>query len=639
MGLLINLDNGGTFTDAFVTDGKATVHAKSPTTPHDLTICFVDVLRRASSEFYGEENLERLIREADHLRYSTTSGTNAVVEGKGPPIGLVVDKGCEKQLYGDAGAWAETVPLWKAMSPVPPEGLAVSEAKQVDEAELMALVNRLLGAGVHRIVFCLTDREAEQSAKTLLLRKFPRHLLGAVPVLFSFELSGDRNDARRLSTCLLNAFLHPTMERFLYGAEEVARRHHMRNPLLIFRNDGASARVAKTIALKTYSSGPAGGLAGAAAYAQHYGAPAAISTDIGGTTTDYTVIHEGAARALAYGVAGELPFSFEMGEVESIGAGGSSVLRVSDGVITVGPDSVGAAPGPAAFGRGGTNATLTDVLAYAGVLDPENYLGGSLKLDLDRAEAAIETELAKPLGVSVEEAAIRALDAFDTKVADRARVLLEARQIDPAITTLLAFGGAGPMTACAEAEKAGIGRVIVPALSSVFSAFGIGFSDLGHTYDLEADDVARDGLEAAKAAMALRAERDMFGEGVAPDAAEYQFKSWSADGAYAALKPLNGAVADGGRLRLDARHALPKPELAENGDVAAKPVPPAGKAEIKLGPRYGEHTPIVDAGTLQPGHSAEGPLLIRSGYLTCLVPTGWVLSVSSNHDLILEAQS
>lgn len=639
MGLLINVDNGGTFTDACISDGERIVNAKAATTPHDLTVCFVEALTRAAEAFYGDDDLGRLIQETDHLRYSTTAGTNAVVEEKGLPIGVLAASGEHENLYG-YGERLRGSSLWQAMVPTAPIELSIA-GNDSDQETVTEAVNELLTRGVSRIVICLATAEDERRVKAIIFDRFPRHLLGAVPVLFSYELSTDRDHGRRLSTAVLNAFLHPVMEDFLYGAEDVARRHHMENPLLIFRNDGASARVAKTTALKTFSSGPAGGLVGAAQYAAHYGAPAVVSFDIGGTTTDFAAIVDGQARTMAYGKAGGLPFSFEMGELDSIGAGGSSVLRVKDGEVAVGPQSVGAAPGPACFSRGGTEATITDVLLLGGVLDRENFLGGTINLDDERARQAIETNIAGPLGVSLDEALVVCLDAYERKVADKARAMLEEHGLDPKEALLLAFGGGGPMNACGVADKAGVKRLIVPHLSAVFSAYGIGFSDLGQEYFLEAEDIEEIGLEAAKEKLLERARRDMFGEGVDPDDATYEFTLRAEDGGYARSAPLNGAgPAPGERLRLAATYSLPKFALAEIGEGRTRDAEPQGRSELRLGKAYGDGAavPVFDAEALRPGDGAEGPALIRGGYLTCLVSDGWSFHVSANKDLILEAK-
>ena len=300
-----------------------------------------------------------------------------------------------------------------------------------------------------------------------------------MPLLFSWELVADPDDVRRTWSSLLNAFLHPAMELFLFNADKRLRDARARQPLRIFRNDGGSSRVSKSAALKTYSSGPRGGLEGTRALAHHYGLRHVVMVDVGGTTTDIGVVTDGAIRVDRRGLIDQAPSSLELAAITSYGIGGSSVFRVAGGQIRVGPDSVGAAPGPACFGLGGDEATITDVLLLTGLLDPATYLEGTLALHPDRSARAIERKIAEPLGISVDEALRRMQDAHAGAIAEA----LAATTAVAEDTVIAAFGGAGPMTVCAAARKAGARHVLVPRMAAVFSAFGIGFSDLSQRYE------------------------------------------------------------------------------------------------------------------------------------------------------------
>jgi len=173
MGLLVNIDNGGSFTDAFATDGERVAHIKSPTTPHDLSQCFVDSLNKLSLELYGEEDLACLLGETDHLRYSTTSGTNAVVEHKGSPVGVMLAAGEEQALYGAANTLGQTG-LWQAMVPIAPVTLNVSQSG-LDESELMRGFTTLITNGISRVVVALPTIEQEMLVKDAVLERYPRH--------------------------------------------------------------------------------------------------------------------------------------------------------------------------------------------------------------------------------------------------------------------------------------------------------------------------------------------------------------------------------------------------------------------------------------------------------------------------------
>ena len=242
--------------------------------------------------------------------------------------------------------------------------------------------------------------------------------------------------------------------------------------------------------------------------------------DVGGTTTDIGVVTEGAVRVDRRGFVDVAPTSFELAEITSHGVGGSSVIRLVDGEIEVGPESVGAAPGPACFGLGGVDATITDVYLLMGILDPSTYLGGTLKLDAGRSAKIVTDNLAAPLGVSLDEALARMEDAYLERVAEAIR---SEATVAPD-TVIAAFGGAGPMTVCGAATRAGIRQVIVPRTAAVFSAFGIGFSDVSQHYEhpLPATDAATVAEIAGR--LRERARRDMFAEGVELDDCEASFR-------------------------------------------------------------------------------------------------------------------
>lgn len=642
MGILVNIDNGGTFTDVCISAGDRVVHAKAPTTPHDLTQCFLEVLRRGSRELYGEDDVARLIREADCLRYSTTSGTNAVVERKGQPVAILVDAGEEARVYGAVARLADN-DLWRAMVPQQPAGIKVAADGAIDANELTAIINRLLAEGALRLVVALSSKQAEQNIKAALLDRYPRHLLGAIPFLISSELADDADLARRTVTAVVNSYLHAGMEHFLYGAENICKEQHLKRPLLIYRNDGDSARVAKTTAIKTWGSGPRGGVEGTLAYARHYALGAVVGMDVGGTTTDISVVTERAVSLMAYGEIEGAATSFALPTIHSFGVGGSSVIRVVDGAICIGPDSVGAAPGPACFGRGGTAATLTDALLVAGVLDAEKYLGGELKLDRARAEQALASNVAAALGVDVAHAAAAIIAAFQSNIGQHVGAALAHSGCTPATTTLLAYGGGGPMIAPGIAAAAGIRRVLVPRLSSVFSAFGIGFSHLAHEYQVPLHDGGGE-LAGLSGELRRRAERDMYGEGVEPAACRYDLSLWAAAGAVAVERPVNGVLPKLGpgetdpRLTLRAVFELPALVLKPDTVAQYRAARAAGEVAINLDGSGARQMALFDDAMLTPGDELSGPALVRGSYLTCLLAPDWRLRVVSNGDLFIEGK-
>ncbi len=633
MNHLINIDNGGTLTDICVWDGEGFSFTKTLTTPFDLSQCLFDGIEKASANLYGDKDLVRLLHRTQHIRYSTTQGTNALVERKGPALGLVVEghgivedlcSGPEAQtLFDDViGARVAEVDL-----DIDPEEL---------EFDLVQKVNQLTTDGAARIVVVGDSPESETTLRKILLRKFPRHLLGSVPVLYSWELVNDRDRGRRTWSGILNSFLHPVMERFLYQTQHRLREHKVTNPLLVYRNDGASSRVSKAVALKTYSSGPRGGLEGTQALAASYGLDHVLMMDVGGTTTDIGVVaHQMIATDRRGSVKG-VPISFPMSDVQSAGVGGSSVIGVDGDRITVGPRSVGAAPGPASFGLGGKEATITDVNLLLGVLDPATYLDGQLHLDADRARAAVAETVATPLGIPVEEALVRMEAAYFAAIAGSFTDLVQED------TTLAAFGGAGPMTACGAARLAGVHRVLVPRLAAVFSAFGISFSDVGKTYEI---GLAKRGTEAAAQAydeILARAERDMFQEGydLGVCTAEWLLVVEAEVGGTVQTLPYRlGDIVETGvglvSLRLVVAAALPQPTLAHDADVTPRPAVSHGTRDVRSTARHVDECSVFQLDDQEPGASAAGPAIVEGPFFTARVPSGWRFEVTSNADLIL----
>jgi N-methylhydantoinase A len=634
MNHLINIDNGGTLTDICVWDGEGFSFTKTLTTPFDLSQCLFDGIEKASANLYGEADLVRLLHDTQHIRYSTTQGTNALVERKGPAVGLVVE---------DAAVVDElrTSPQARTLlDDLVGSRVAVVDRSQDAEAlafELVQQVNRLTTDGAARIVVVGETPESEQQLRSILLRKFPRHLLGSVPLLYSWELVGDRDRGRRTWSSILNSFLHPVMERFLYQAQHRLREHKVTNPLLVYRNDGASSRVSKAVALKTYSSGPRGGLEGTHALAESYGLSHVLMMDVGGTTTDVGSVARGDISTNRRGGVAGVPISFPMSNVQSAGVGGSSVIGVEGARIVVGPRSVGAAPGPACFGLGGKEATITDVNLLLGVLDPSTYLDGQLRLDADRARAVISETVAGPLGISIEEALIQMEAAYFEAIARSFANLVEDD------STLAAFGGAGPMSACGAASLAGVSRVLIPRMAAVFSAFGISFSDVGKSYEVGVPQPTAESAAGTYDEMLVRAERDMFQEGY--DLSECTV-SWllaveTYDGEAVELRAYQrGDSIDVGdhrvSLRLDVAASLPHPVLASDTEVSPSAAVFDGTTrDVRASAEHVDQVGVYTLDDQQPGAGAAGPAIVEGPFFTARVPAGWRFDVTSNGDLIL----
>jgi N-methylhydantoinase A len=633
----IGVDTGGTFTDAFVADddgGRWT--AKVPTTPHDLTVCFSDAIQ-ASAEAVGLARYD-LLRRTSVIRFSSTIATNTALTRSGPKLGLLVT----------AGTAVET----RLLQFIEPDMVTgITEALSPDGEvlagpapdEVIAAVRDLLERGARLLVVCLRHSAVNPANEAAVARiidaSYPRHYLGAVPTLLSTDVSVVADDADRMAAAVVNGYLHRRLATSLYKAEDELRAGGLARPLLIVTADGSVARVAKTRALATYQSGPAAGVHGAALLARTYALGAALTADVGGTSTDFGLVVAGQPVRRARVDVGGLDIAQPSVELHSIALGGGSVVAVRDGAISIGPDSAGAAPGPACFGLGGSDPTPTDAWLVLGYLDAANYLGGRRRLFPDLAADALARVVGAPLGLSAEEAALAVAEATVRAAADGVREMLARPAVQAALgpvpaagLALISYGGGGGCLLPAVAAQAGLGPVYLPVLSAVFSAFGVSTFDVQHAYEarMPAGRLADGGLDALVAA----ARRDARGEGFDPGQAQLTVSVLTGDGILLAgdLEPgqVAGAVQRIGPaagqpvlIRLRATCVVHKPGL---------PVEPEGPADGMAPPSAGQRSVLLAGGRrevpvyardrLRAGHAISGPCLIESSGSTYLIPGG-----------------
>lgn len=639
MGRLINIDNGGTLTDICVIDGERVFHTKTLTTPYDLSKCFLEGLKKASILLYGEARVVDLLLSTDHIRYSTTQGTNAIVERKGPRLGLML---ASQQDLAQLKAGEAEQELLDAMVGDRIATLDVSLEGGAFAMAVVACVNQLTALGANRIVVSLpgaAGADDEARVKEAALRKFPRQLLGVVPLLCATDLVEDGDAVRRTWTALFNAYLHPTMEAFLYHAEGILRDCHHQSPLLIFRNDGDSARVARTVAVKTYSSGPRGGMEGARALARHYGYTRLVSMDIGGTTTDIGRVDDGNVVACRRGAVEGVPVSLPLCEVASVGVGGSSILRAEAGGIRVGPESAGGEPGPACYGLGGQQPTITDVLLLTGLIDERTYFGGAMTLDRVRAEAAVRKQLAEPLGLTLEQALQRAEQAWVAKVASS----LAKHAVLDANTVLAAFGGAGPFLLTEIAAAAGLREALIPGLAAVFSAYGIGFSDIAQQYQRRLSDAGDGAVQALVESLREAAERDMFAEGfeladcrqewtvVRELGPQSESRDWSpGDGL-----PAGTLDCDAAFLELRVVRPIAHARLDAGGHAGEVAAVSNATRRVSMSGQHEQDLPVYALSEQPAGAEASGPCVLEEEFFTCRVDPGWTFHINANRDIRL----
>ena len=473
----VGIDMGGTFTDGVFSNGELAASVKVPTTHFDLTRSVVTCLAGGAAAF--GESLEDFLADVGLFRLATTIGTNAVVTGTGDTVGLLVEAGAEKSLYGPSDP-APALGVFVSLDQV--VGVAPASAAE----EVLRICRGLVQQGVRQTVVSLRAERLEDEARLreLVRDRYPAHYLRSMPLTMGWETAATGDDAVRTSTAVLNAYLSRPMAKLLYRTEGILQQAGLTVPLLATRSDGTCSRTARTTAISTYSSGPAAGLGLAAAQARRYGDAAAVAFDMGGTTLDLGLLLDGAFDIDPTPEIRGVQVSLPVAGIVSVGLGGSSIASVdSSGVVTVGPDSAGAVPGPATFGRGGTQPTLTDADVTLCFLDEGQVLPGDIVLDEESACDAV----APLAGGEPVDAALMVRAAAHAKAAAALRSVLAGTGADPADATLYAFGGAGPLHAGGVAEAAGIGRVRSFAHSGVYSARGLVDSLARQRYEASID--------------------------------------------------------------------------------------------------------------------------------------------------------
>ena len=374
MGYTIDIDTGGTFTDGFIGFDDRVETVKVPTTPHDLTVCFLECINAGAARF--GVTVEDLLYETDIIRFSNTIGTNTIIQRDGSPLGFLVTAGNED--LAPTHQNDNKSPLVSADMVLGIEEQVDRSGKLVkspDEKTIMAAAQELIDRGASCLVVALTHSEYNPENEHLLRKtvkkEYPRDFLGSVPVFLSSDISRRSGTAERINAALLNAYIHAKLTRLLYKAGEDLRQKLYRKNLFIVHNNGAVARVAKTRAINTYNSGPAAGLLGAQLIGSLYEVTDLISADMGGTSFDLAYVRNGQpSYTLKPDVEG-FKVNVPMMDIRTLGAGGGSIASIANGKLMVGPQSAGALPGPVCFDLGGTEPTVTDADLILGILDPE----------------------------------------------------------------------------------------------------------------------------------------------------------------------------------------------------------------------------------------------------------------------------
>ena len=549
-GYIIGVDTGGTFTDAIVIGAKGETYiGKALSTPPDFAEGVINSLKEGAKQ--AKQPLSEILKNCLLFNHGSTAATNAVVTWRGAKTGLITTRG-HKGVMAIQRAYGRVVGLsddevkhilaTEKPRPIVPHHLIEEVTERVDfqgevivplsEAEVRAAIDRYKKEGIEAVAVCLLwsfmNPTHERRIREIIHEMAPEMRItlssDLVPVLGEFE---------RMSSTVVNAFLSVTVGRYYSALARGLSHEGLRARPLIVQSSGGVLPIedASERGIHSIGSGPVAGLIGAQSLGALMGYKNLICTDVGGTTFDVGLILEGRAQMAMEPSVGQYPLAIPMVDVASIGAGGGSICWVDDHrIMHVGPDSAGANPGPACYDRGGTEPTVTDANLVLGYLDPDSFLGGSMKLNKDKAFKAVEEKLARPLKTDPVEAAAGVYDIVNANMANAIRILTVQRGHDPREMILFAYGGAGPIHAAEYGADLDVPLIVVPAAASIFSAFGATRMEILHKYevsrklvfpldpkevneifaDLEEGarrDLEKDGV--AKSAQLLRREVDM----------------------------------------------------------------------------------------------------------------------------------
>ena len=478
----LGVDVGGTFTDILVinNDTGQTFRGKVPSTPDDPSIAVVEGAKKVC----GEADVDP--GTVDYFMHGTTVATNAVLEGKGARVGLLVTEGYRQILQiarsyvpGGLAGWI----VWpKPEAPAPLEctvevperiGADGSVVRRLDETTLKDRLAALRDEGVEALTVCLINTyvnpEHERRAAQLCAQVFPD-----LPITLSSDILPEMQEYERALTTVANSMVRPPVARYIKNLEGSLRDWGMQGKLNLLRSDGGLMTGAKAQAapVNLLMSGPAGGVAGALWVAKNAGIDNLLTLDMGGTSTDVALIEGGDPRLRRETSVGDLTVRASSLDIRTVGAGGGSIAHVPDltKALRVGPESAGAVPGPVAYGRGGDQPTVTDANVVLGYL-PESLLGGDMSLDREGAAKAVQT-VADALGISLMEAASGIVDIVNENMFGALRLVSVQQGYDPREFALMGFGGAGPLHANALGKLMGAWPVVIPPSPGVLCAYG-----------------------------------------------------------------------------------------------------------------------------------------------------------------------
>ena len=482
MSYRLGVDVGGTFTDLLLIDEASgeTYRAKVPSTPEDSSIAVLGGIEKVC----GSANVDP--GAITHVMHGTTVATNTILEGKGARVGLVTTEGHRQVLQiarsfvpGILAGWI----IWPKPEPLAPleatiEAIERRDArgglvKALEEDDLREKLTGLKERGIQALTVSLINAYANGETEARI-REIAEEIMPGVPVSISSEIVPEMYEYERAITTVANSYVAPVVRDYLSNLNNEMKKREVNAHLHILRSDGglSSVEASRNSPVNVLMSGPAGGVAGALWIAKQAGFKDLLTLDMGGTSTDVALIQDGIPRKRRETTVGDITVRASSLDVRTVGAGGGSIAHVPEltKALRVGPESAGADPGPAAYGRGGDRPAVTDANVVLGYLPPE-LIGGEMKLDVAAAQAAVQT-IADALSLDLKTAAAGIIDIVNENIFGALRLVSVQQGFDPRDFALIAFGGAGPLHANALGKLMGAWPVIIPPSPGVLCAYG-----------------------------------------------------------------------------------------------------------------------------------------------------------------------
>lgn len=676
MSLVIGVDVGGTFTDIVVLETSTGVVrlAKSPTTPANPAEGVINAIRKAGVD----------LRDVSAFFHGTTLGINTVLQDNGARTGLLTTQGFRDAIELRGLVWPPYRLHWEQPPPLVRRSWRMEVRERMlaggevlvplDEEDVLAAARALVDEGVEAIAVCYLHayRNPTHEIRT---REIVEQAFPAISLSLSHEISREYREYERSVTTIIDAQIRRRMVDYFNLLEEHLTLSGDSAKLLITRSDGGvmSVAEAKSRTIRTLVSGPASGIMGAAHLGRQLGLDRIVAIDMGGTSFDAALIVDNEPVLRSKGEVHGLPLLMPVIDLVTIGAGGGSIASVdSGGALNVGPESAGADPGPVCYAKGGQAPTFTDAALISGILDPEFFLGGEIRLDVEGAREAIRSEVADPLGLSILEAASGIVALTEAKMAATLEDLTVGRGYDPRGFALVAYGGGGPIVAAALAARLGISTTVVPQSSSTFSAWGMLTLDVVHDFATTSlsrlDEFDLRYLEATFAELSKEANDSLAREGIPP---EDRREVLSVDMRYEGQEHTlivgvgeqgpQGLDAEGLRRSFEVAHqaaygyvltvqvelvayrvravgSLPKVQLS--GSAGATGQDPVVGSRSVIHRESGDEASwrVLSRDLMPPDDRFDGPLIVEDATTTCVVPPGFTARVDHYSNIILETK-